>query len=218
MTPALQTALKRFISKTTVLAQHWRRRYPKTGKWLPQSAAAVLALIVAAGSVWLLPYRAAQAELQQLRQQEIGLKQAYQRQFQIAPDVDQIRTRLRQAQRELALLQQQLTGSGEQDAVMSEIDQAGLTRGLRFTLFRPEPGNLHTTVQLRAIGTYQAITRFATDIAQLPRIVVLDPIALEMPAGRDDRSAGLLTLQATATAFRKLHGDPEHPNEATDAT
>jgi Tfp pilus assembly protein PilO len=87
---------------------------------------------------------------------------------------------------------------------------------LRFTLFKPEnhPAADQTdgprrgmAIQLRAIGSYQAIVRFTSDIAHLPRIVILDPVALQAATGKDDASAGLLALQATAIAIQP---DPIH--------
>ncbi|HEY4075198.1 MAG TPA: type 4a pilus biogenesis protein PilO [Herbaspirillum sp.] len=202
----LRTTITDWMFKAATALERWRRQHPRSGRWLPRCAAATVALLAGSGLVWLFPYQAAKADLQQLQQQEIASKQAYVLQLQHAPQIDlnlkQAGTR--RAERRLILLEQQLTGIDEQEAVMNEIDTAGLARGLRFTLFKPalkQDQNTGIAVQLKAVGTYQAITRFADDIARLPRIVILDPLVLQAVAGKDSAS-GLLALQATATAFQ----------------
>jgi type IV pilus assembly protein PilO len=201
----LRTAMADWMLKAMAAWERWRRQHP-SGRWLPQCVAAFIALLTGSGLVWLFPYQAAKTDLAQLRLQEIASKQAYVLQLQHAPQIDLNlkQAGMRRAERRLILLEQQLTGIDEQEAVMNEIDTAGLARGLRFTLFKPALKQDHNTgiaVQLKAVGTYQAITRFADDIARLPRIVILDPLVLQAVAGKDGAS-GQLALQATATAFQ----------------
>jgi Tfp pilus assembly protein PilO len=193
---------------------------------LPQGAAACCALLAGSALVWLLPYQTAKTDLAQLQQQEIASKQAYVLQLRQVPQTELMQAAMRRAERRLILLKQQLTDSGEQEAVMNEIDTAGLARGLRFTLFKPEieqngqgqgqdqdqDRHGRTAVELRAIGTYQAISRFTDDIAHLPRIVVLDPVTVEAVADTEGAS-DLLALQATATAFQ---AEREHDDRNDD--
>ena len=218
--------MKGLTIKVMAMWEGWRQQHPqwkeRRGKWLPQGAAACCALLAGSALVWLLPYRAAKADLTQLQQQEIASKQAYVLQLRHAPQTDRMQAAMRRAERRLILLKQQLTDSGEQEAVMNEIDTAGLARGLRFTLFKPEieqngqgqgqDRHGRTAVELRAIGTYQAITRFTDDIARLPRIVVLDPVTVETVADTEGAS-DLLALQATATAFQS---EREHDDRNDD--
>jgi Tfp pilus assembly protein PilO len=206
LTNPLRMAMIDWLFKIKTAWERWRQQHPRSGRWLPQCATALIALLIGSGLVWLFPYQAAKADLQQLQQQEIASKQAYVLQLQHAPQIDLNlkQAGMRRAERRLILLEQQLTGIDEQEAVMNEIDTAGLARGLRFTLFKPalkQDQNIGIAVQLKAVGTYQAITRFADDIAHLPRIVMLDPLVLQAVAGKGGAS-GLLTLQATATAFQ----------------
>jgi type IV pilus assembly protein PilO len=205
----------------------WRQQHPQWeqhGKWLPQGAAACFALLAGSALIWLLPYQAAKADLAQLQRQETASKQAYVLQLRHAPQTERMQAGMRRAERRLILLKQQLTDSGEQEAVTNEIDTAGLARGLRFTLFKPEieqkdqgqgqDRHGRIAVELRAIGTYQAITRFTDDIARLPRIVVLDPVTVEAVADTEGVS-GLLALQATATAFQSER-EQEHDDRNDD--
>jgi type IV pilus assembly protein PilO len=206
LTNPLRMAMTHWMLKTKTAWDRWRQQHPQSGRWLPQCAAMLIALFIGSSLVWLFPYQAAKADLRRLQLQEIASKQAYVLQLQHAPQIDLTlkQAGMRRAERRLILLEQQLTGIDEQEAVMNEIDTAGLTRGLRFTLFKPAPEqdqNTGIAIQLKAVGTYQAITRFADDIARLPRIVILDPLFLQTVAGKDGAS-GLLALQATATAFQ----------------
>jgi Tfp pilus assembly protein PilO len=206
-------------AKALAVWDRWRRQYPKSTRYLPQLMAVGTALIAGGGIVWLLPYQAATADLQHLRQQEISLKQAYIRQLSRAQPIGPLQAAKQHTEQTLALLRQQLTGDSEQDAVMNEIDTAGRARGLRFTMFKPEIKQ-KTTIRLSAIGSYEAITRFVGDIAQLPRIVVLDPLTLQQAVndqtGNVSRpSAGLLNMQATATAIQ-AEPLPDSRHETSD--
>jgi Tfp pilus assembly protein PilO len=167
-----------------------------------------LAIAFSAGAVVIraFPYQLAKAELAHLKQQELSLKRAYIRRLPNAPRIDQLQAGKRRAEQTLALLRQQLTDSGEQEAVMNEIDTAGRARGLRFIMFKPDVKQ-KTSIQISAVGSYQAIARFVDDIAQLPRIVMLDPLTLQAVddganVGQEHHAhAGLLNLQATAIAI-----------------
>jgi Tfp pilus assembly protein PilO len=200
----------------------WRRlrqHLPQSFEYLPQSITAntvtciaaglaiMIAFIIGAVIVRVFPYQFAKADLGRLEQQELSLKQAYVQRLQDTPRIDLLQVGKRRAEQTLALLRQQLTDSREQEVVMNEIDTAGRARGLRFIMFKPDVKQ-KTTIQISAIGSYQAIARFIDDIAQLPRIVILDPLTLQAVnegdrIGNDGHPpAGLLNLQATAIAIQ----------------
>ncbi|HEY4317323.1 MAG TPA: type 4a pilus biogenesis protein PilO [Herbaspirillum sp.] len=210
--------------------RRWRQRLPESLAYLPQSITAnavthivaglaiTMTFAVGAVAVRLFPYQFAKADLDRLQQQELSLKQAYIHRLPDAPRIDLLQAGKRGAEQTLALLRQQLTGSSEQEAVMNEIDTAGRARGLRFIMFKPD-ARQKTTIQISAIGSYQAIARFVDDIAQLPRIVLLDPLTLQA-ANDGDRSGddphapiGLLNLQATAIAVQPAQSNDD-PDEA----
>jgi Tfp pilus assembly protein PilO len=198
--------------------ERWRQRHRRAGRRLPQCGAVLLALLLSGGIGWLLPYRAAKADLAQLGRQEAALKQAYVRELRGAPQAELAAMRRERAGRRLALLEQHLTGRGEREAVIGEIDAAGLARGLRFTLFKPEAAagagrRDRMAVQLQALGTYRDIARFANDLAALPRIVILDPLQLQASAEKDGAAAGLLVLQATASAFQSTQEEPKQDED-----
>jgi Tfp pilus assembly protein PilO len=230
MKPLLQKSLSRAMNDLTIHAMatwnRWRQRYPKSFSYLPQSLAACMAFLTGCCLVWLLPYQAAKTDLDRLRQQESSLKQAYIRRLPDLPEMRSMQTRKLLTEQKLVLLRQQLTGNSEQETVMNEIDTAGRARGLRFLMFKPEVKQ-KTTIQLSAIGNYEAIARFVDDIAQLPRIVILDPLTLHAvddsgnsrsdrdgKGNNDSTSARLLNLQATAIAIQpETQQDDRHETQ-----
>jgi type IV pilus assembly protein PilO len=90
------------------------------------------------------------------------------------------------------------------DALLTDINQAGLGRGLQFELFRPAPQETFSEfyaelpINIRLSGSYQELGQFAADIARLPRIVTLNDISVS--TGRD----GQLSMEAVAKTFRYL--------------
>ena len=105
-------------------------------------------------------------------------------------------------------LEKQLPSKAEMDALLSDINQAGLGRSLQFELFRPgqvvvREYYAELPITVRVTGTYHDIGLFAADIANLSRIVTLNNLGLTPIASRD----GYLTMDATAKTFRYLDPD-----------
>ena len=97
------------------------------------------------------------------------------------------------------------------DALLSDINQAGLGRSLQFELFRPDSVSVQEyyaeqPIALRVSGGYHDIAPFAADIAALSRIVTLNNLAI-VPATGKNSQPGLLTMDATAKTFRYLDPD-----------
>jgi len=103
-------------------------------------------------------------------------------------------------------LEKQLPSKAEMDALLSDINQAGVGRGLDFELFRPGQTNVkeyyaELPIAIKVTGKYHDLGAFASDIANLPRIVTLNNLNVQQTKG------GALTLDATAKTYRYL--DPE---------
>jgi type IV pilus assembly protein PilO len=104
-------------------------------------------------------------------------------------------------------LLRQLPNRSEMDALLTDINQAGLGRGLQFELFKPAASETisefyaELPINIRVTGSYHELGSFASDISQLPRIVTLNDIAVS--TGRD----GMLTMDAVAKTFRYLDED-----------
>ena len=104
-------------------------------------------------------------------------------------------------------LVKQLPNRSEIDALLTDINQAGLGRGLQFELFRPSPQEkmqdfyAELPIKIKITGTYHDMGAFASDVGKLSRIVTLNDIALS--AGKDNT----LIMDATAKTFRYLDED-----------
>jgi type IV pilus assembly protein PilO len=141
------------------------------------------------------------------RQQEVKLKDEYVAKQQQAINLDLYRQQLREIDSSFGALLRQLPNRSQMDALLVDINQAGLGRGLQFELFRPAPAETkkefyaELPVTLKLNGSYHDMGQFASDIGQLSRIVTLNDIALT--AAKD----GLLTMDVTAKTFRYLDED-----------
>lgn len=138
------------------------------------------------------------------RQQEVKLKDEYVAKQQQAINLDLYRQQLREIDSSFGALLRQLPNRSQMDALLVDINQAGLGRGLQFDLFKPAPSETkrefyaELPVTLKLNGSYHDMGQFASDIGQLSRIVTLNDIALT--GGKD----GSLVMDVTAKTFRYL--------------
>jgi type IV pilus assembly protein PilO len=146
-------------------------------------------------------------ELEQGRQQEDKLKLDYKDRIKKAVNLDLLKRQKEEVGQFVTTLEKQLPSKSEMDALLSDINQAGVGRGLQFELFKP--GSVvareyyaELPIEVKVVGQYHDIGSFTSDIANLPRIVTLNNVVIE-----DDPKNSLLTMKATAKTFRYL--DPE---------
>jgi type IV pilus assembly protein PilO len=163
-----------------------------------------LLAIVACGVVgWFLLWSKQVEELDRLRQTESQLKDQYRSKLQQAINLEELRKQKEQVSQYVLTLEKQLPSKAEMDALLSDINQAGIGRGLQFELFRPGQTNLkeyyaELPIAVKVSGRYHDLGAFTSDIANLPRIVTLNN--LQIQTGKD----GTLSLDATAKTFRYL--------------
>ena len=176
------------------------------GSWpaLPKLLLLVAILVGVLVVAYFIDWQGQLDELEAGRQQEAKLKQEYVDKKRQAVNLDLLRAQLREIETSFGALLKQLPNKSQMEALLVDINQAGLGRGLQFELFRPAPqetqrdfyAELPITVKLT--GNYHDMGAFASDIGQLPRIVTLNDIALNV--GKD----GTLTMDTTAKTFRYL--------------
>ena len=178
-------------------------RHPSSWPVLPRllCASAVMAGVLLAG--WWLLWLPQHEELAAAVQQEQRLREEFVRNAGRARDLDRLRRRRAEVQAQVELLERQLPGRAEMDALLSEINQAGLERGLQFELFKPGKAQLfdhyaELPIDIKLSGSFHALAGFASDVANLSRIVILDRIAVV--AGRDS----VLSFEGVARTFRYL--------------
>lgn len=155
---------------------------------------------------WFLYLQSQQEELDQGVQEEEKLKAEYKTKIQQAVNLNVLRKQKEQVSGYVATLEKQLPSKAEMDALLSDINQAGLGRGLQFELFKPgqvvvKDYYAELPINIKVVGNYHDVGSFTSDIANLPRIVTLNNLSLV--AGKD----GVLSLDAIAKTFRYLDGD-----------
>ena len=136
--------------------------------------------------------------------QEGTLKKDYLAKKTQAINLDLYKQQLREIDTQFGALLKQLPNKAQMDALLVDINQAGLSRGLQFELFKPAPSETarefyaELPITLKLTGNYHDMGGFAADVGQLPRIVTLNDVALG--ADKD----GHLTMDVTARTFRYL--------------
>jgi type IV pilus assembly protein PilO len=171
---------------------------------------AILAAIPVAGyfGLWLDQLEA----LERGVQQEGTLKKDYLAKKTQAVNLDLHKQQLREIDTQFGALLKQLPNKAQMDALLVDINQAGLSRGLQFDLFKPAAAEAarefysELPIQVKVVGTYHDMGGFAADVGQLPRIVTLNDVSIE--ASKD----GNLTMDVTARTFRYLD-DEEVANQ-----
>ena len=185
-------------------------RWPPLPRYLLLFALAI-AVVVALWYAWL---SGLSDELEAERLRETELRQTYQTKLAQAVNLEALKLQLEQVQVYVNQIEKQLPSKAEMDALLSDINQAGLGRSLQFELFRPGSVNVQEyyaeqPIALRVTGGYHDIALFAADIAALSRIVTLNNLTITPAVGKPGQPAqpGQLTLDATAKTFRYLDPD-----------
>ncbi|HZY15212.1 MAG TPA: type 4a pilus biogenesis protein PilO [Ramlibacter sp.] len=165
--------------------------------------AVTVAIVVALWFAWLTN---SADELTQEQQREQTLRQDYTKKLTQAVNLDALRKQREEVQTYVTQLEKQLPSKAEMDALLSDINQAGLGRSLTFDLFRPGQVSVkeyyaELPIAVRVSGRYHDIGSFASDVAHLSRIVTLNNLNIAQPKD------GNLTLEATAKTFRYLDPD-----------
>lgn len=155
--------------------------------------------------LWFVWLKDVDQELVDAKAQEVTLRTTYQSKLVQAVNLEELKKQLEQVKQYVSQLEKKLPSKAEMDALLSDINQAGLGRSLQFEVFRPGSISLkeyyaELPIAVRVTGQYHDIGAFASDIANLSRIVTLNNIAL---APVKDKN-GLLTMDCTAKTFRYL--------------
>ena len=179
------------------------------GQWptLPTAAAWLAAVAAAVVAGWFALLSGTTEELERSRQQEPKLQADYVSRLRQAVNLSELRKQKLQVQEYVTQLEKQLPGKAEMDALLSDINQAGLGRGLQFELFRPGQMQIkdhyaELPIAIRVNGRYHDIGSFAADVANLSRIVTLQNLNITPVGGRD--TSGNLIMEGTARTYRYL--------------
>jgi type IV pilus assembly protein PilO len=177
---------------------------PGTWHWAPKSLVLLAILIGIPVAGFFGDTQGQIDQLEQGRNEEVKLKEGYLAKKKQAVNLDLHRQQLREIDTQFGALLRQLPNKSQMDALLVDINQAGLGRGLQFDLFKPAATEnarefyAELPIQVRVMGTYHDMGAFASDVGQLSRIVTLNDVKID--AGKD----GNLTMDATARTFRYL--------------
>jgi len=192
------------------LAEEFQRtNWKDPGTW--HAAPKILVLLAILAGIPLGGYFAINQgqleELEQGQQKEVKLKEEYVNKKKQAINLDLHRQQLREIDTQFGALLKQLPNKSQMDALLVDINQAGLGRGLQFELFRPAASETRRDfyaelpITVKVTGNYHDMGAFASDVGQLSRIVTLNDVSIS--AGND----GNLTMDAVARTFRYLDDD-----------
>jgi type IV pilus assembly protein PilO len=172
---------------------------PKLAMWL-----ALAFMLVVLGWVFILSetHDALDAE----RAKEPTLKQDYRGKLAQAANLSELRKQKLQVEEYVTQLEKQLPGKAEMDALLSDINQAGLGRGLQFEFFKPgqvvvKDYYAEQPISIKVSGRYHDIGAFAADIANLSRIVTLHNMQINAPT---KETGSAMTMEAMARTYRYL--------------
>jgi type IV pilus assembly protein PilO len=188
------------------LAELRRLDPKKIGSWpaMPKVTVLMLVLVLLVGASYWFDWKDQLDQIDAEKAKETQLKATYVDKKKQALDLPAYRKQLEDIEKQFGALLRQLPGKSEMDALLTDINQAGLGRGLQFELFKPAAEETmrefyaELPISIRVTGSYHDIGAFASDIGKLSRIVTLNNVALS--PGKD----GALIMDATAKTFRYL--------------
>jgi type IV pilus assembly protein PilO len=185
-----------------------RRLDPKKiGSWpmLPKLGVLFITLVLIIAASWWFDWQHQIDGINQEKLKEEGLRKTFLTKKSEAINLPAYQKQLEDIEKQFGALLKQLPGRSEMDALLTDINQAGLGRGLQFELFKPAAQETRRDfyaelpISIKVTGNYHDIGAFASDIGKLSRIVTLENISLAS-AGK----GGGLVLDALAKTFRYL--------------
>lgn len=190
------------------LAEDFRTLDPKDpGLWpmAPKILILIGFFLVLLGLAWFLGWGSQLEELSAVQQKELSLKEDWLSKKKQAVNLVEYKKQLAEIDRSFGELLKQLPNKAEMDAMIIDISQAALTRGLKVELFKPgaearKEFYAEMPISLLLNGSYNDLAFFSADIARLPRIVTLNNVKLKP---RDPKS-NVIGMDATAMTYRYL--------------
>jgi type IV pilus assembly protein PilO len=188
------------------LAEDFRGLDPQDpGMWpaAPRVVVAVCLLLLTVAGFWWFDWQGQVETLEARQTEEVQLRESWVTKKRQAVNLEEHRRQLAEIDRQFGALLKQLPNRAEMDSLLSDINQAGLGRGLQFELFKPGADVVkefyaEMPIDVRVTGVYHDLGEFVADLASMPRVVTLGDVGIE--ADKDGR----LKLQAKAVTYRYL--------------
>jgi len=166
----------------------------------------LVVLVIIVGLSFYFDWQDQLDRIQSETNKEEGLRKTFLEKKREAVNLPAYQKQLEDIEKQFGALLKQLPGRSEMDALLTDINQAGLGRGLQFELFKPAGGETRRDfyaelpISIRVTGSYHDMGAFASDISKLSRIVTLENVSLQPASGK----GGGLIMDATAKTFRYL--------------
>jgi type IV pilus assembly protein PilO len=169
-----------------------------------------LTLAVIAAAFWLF-WKPQMDDLSTAEAEETQIKATFMDKKKMAVNLEAYQKRLADIEQSFGTLLKQLPKRSEMDALLTDINQAGLGRGLQFELFKPSSTETVTEfyaelpVTIKVTGDFHNLGHFASDVSKLPRIVLLNDVAITTSTAKG--TEGQLVMDAVAKTYRYLDDD-----------
>jgi type IV pilus assembly protein PilO len=180
------------------------------GSWpaLPRYLCYALVTSLVLGLLWYVWLSTSNEELIAKEAKELTLREEYKSKLAQAVNLDALKKQREQVLQYVTQLEKQLPSKAEMDALLSDINQAGLGRSLQFELFRPGQVNVkefyaELPIAVKVTGSYHDIGSFVADVANLSRIVTLNNLSISPVTGKEN----VLSMESTAKTFRYLDAE-----------
>ena len=179
------------------------------GSWpvLPKLGALLAILLLLIIASYFLDWQGQLEAIDAAQQKETTLRATFLEKKKQAIDIEAYRKQLADIEKSFGTLLKQLPGKSEMEALLTDINQAGLGRGLQFELFKPNTTEnmsefyAELPITIRVTGGYHDMGAFASDISKLSRIVLLNDVQLTQ------NKDGAITMDAVAKTYRYLDED-----------
>lgn len=174
---------------------------------LPKLGVLLLALLALIAASYFLDWQSQLESISEAKKKEIMLRETFLDKKKQAINLEAYRQQLADIEKSFGVLLKQLPGKSQMEALLTDINQAGLGRGMQFELFKPAASEnvsefyAELPINIRVTGSYHDMGAFATDISKLSRIVLLTDVSLTQV------KEGTLAMDAIARTYRYLDAE-----------
>ena len=174
---------------------------------LPKLGVLLLALLALIAASYFLDWQSQLESISEAQKKEIVLRETFLDKKKQAINLEAYRQQLADIEKSFGVLLKQLPGKSEMEALLTDINQAGLGRGMQFELFKPAASEnvsefyAELPINIRVTGSYHDMGAFATDISKLSRIVLLTDVSLTQV------KEGTLAMDAIARTYRYVDAE-----------
>jgi type IV pilus assembly protein PilO len=179
-------------------------KQPGNWPWAIKVGFFVILFVVIQAAAWFFLWKAQDEEIEKGRAEVAKQKEVFLQKKRLAVNLEAYKQQRAEIEQAFGALLKQLPNKSEMDALLIDINQAGLGRGLAFELFKPASSENFTEfyaelpVNIKVTGNYHDLGAFASDVAKMPRIVLLTNVKIDPPKD------GVLAMEAVAKTYRYL--------------